>query len=60
MLLVAESDVVKCGAVVGHDGADTIIVFHPHTTERERERYARMLLTEGEMGLWREQQRVAG
>lgn len=60
MLIVAESDVVKCKAVVGYDEQNTIIVFHPALTDAERDKYARELLSEGEIALWEERQRVAG
>ena len=60
MLIVAESDIVKCKAVVGYDEQNTIIVFHPSLTETERDQYARELLTEGEIALWEERLRAAG
>lgn len=60
MLVVAESGVVRCGAVVGQDDENTIIVFHPALGHSERERFARELLTEGELVLWQERMRAAG
>ena len=52
MLIVSENKIVKCGAVVGQDEQNTIIVFHPDLNACERERLARELLSEGEWNEW--------
>lgn len=59
-MVVEESEEVRCGAVVAHDEEVTVIVFHPSLNEQAREEYAQMLLTEGEMRLWQEQQPAVG
>lgn len=52
MLIVSEDQIVTCGAIVGSDEENTVIVFHPALTALERDRYARELLSEGEWALW--------
>lgn len=53
MLVVAESDLVKCGAIVGCDDTTTLIVFHPALSAEKRNRLAQELLGEEEWVEWR-------